>query len=84
MELVVLLGAESDIQMAFNRFDLRTMGGDFKFARQYATRGLQIWRSGNVQCFPEDLHAPIVRIESTNARMPSGILICELQLLKEL
>jgi hypothetical protein len=34
--------------------------GYFEAARQYAMRGVQIWRSGNVQPYPEDLHAPIV------------------------
>jgi serine/threonine protein kinase/predicted ATPase len=34
--------------------------GYFEASRQYAIRGLQIWRSGNVQSYPEDLHAPIV------------------------
>jgi predicted ATPase len=34
--------------------------GDFESARQYAMRGLQIWRSGNVQSHPEELHAPAV------------------------
>jgi serine/threonine protein kinase/tetratricopeptide (TPR) repeat protein len=34
--------------------------GDFESARQYAMRGLQIWRSGNVQSHTEELHAPAV------------------------
>jgi hypothetical protein len=34
--------------------------GDFESARQYAMRGLQIWRSGNVQFHTEELHAPAV------------------------
>ena len=34
--------------------------GDFESARQYAMRGLQIWRSGNVQSYAEDLYTPAV------------------------
>jgi hypothetical protein len=34
--------------------------GDFETARQYATRGVQIWRSGNVQSSAEDFHTPVV------------------------
>ena len=34
--------------------------GDFESARQYAMRGLQIWRSGNVQSHPEDVDTPVV------------------------
>ena len=34
--------------------------GNFEPARQYAMRGLQIWRSGNVQSHTEELHAPAV------------------------
>jgi tetratricopeptide (TPR) repeat protein len=34
--------------------------GDFETARQYATRGVQIWRSGNVQSYGEDFHRPVV------------------------
>ena len=34
--------------------------GDFESARQYAMRGLQIWRSGSVQSSAEDLYAPAV------------------------
>jgi serine/threonine protein kinase/predicted ATPase len=34
--------------------------GDFESARQYAMRGLQIWRSGEVQSYGEDLHSPVV------------------------
>jgi serine/threonine protein kinase/predicted ATPase len=34
--------------------------GDFEAARQYAVRGLQIWRSGTVQPYAEDLHTPAI------------------------
>jgi predicted ATPase len=34
--------------------------GDFESARQYAMRGLQIWRSGNVQTHTEEFHTPAV------------------------
>ena len=34
--------------------------GEFETARQYATRGAQIWRSGSVQYNAEDLDAPAV------------------------
>jgi serine/threonine protein kinase/tetratricopeptide (TPR) repeat protein len=34
--------------------------GEFEAARQYAKRGVQIWRSGGVQYNPEDLDAPAV------------------------
>ena len=34
--------------------------GDFETARQYAMRGVQIWRSGGVQYNAEDLDAPAV------------------------
>ena len=34
--------------------------GDFETARQYAIRGIQIWRSGNVQSPIEELDAPAV------------------------
>jgi len=34
--------------------------GDFETARQYATRGFQIWRSGGVQAHIEELSAPAV------------------------
>ena len=36
------------------------LSGDFETARQYAMRGIQIWRSGNVQSPVEELHAPVV------------------------
>ena len=34
--------------------------GDFESARQYAMRGVQIWRSGSVQSHAEDVHTPVV------------------------
>src|SRR6516165_9466102 len=34
--------------------------GDFETSRQYALRGLQIWRSGDVQCQVEEVSAPAV------------------------
>jgi len=34
--------------------------GDFESARQHALRGVQIWRSGNVQFHPEDYSTPVV------------------------
>src|SRR4029450_3539287 len=34
--------------------------GDFESARQYAMRGVEIWRSGNVQTYAEDYVTPVV------------------------
>jgi tetratricopeptide (TPR) repeat protein len=34
--------------------------GDFESARQFASRGAQMWRSGNVQPYAEDFHSPVV------------------------
>jgi len=34
--------------------------GDFESARQYARHGVQLWRSGRVQSYVEEYHAPIV------------------------
>src|SRR6516162_629912 len=34
--------------------------GNFESGRQYAMRGVQIWRSGNVQSYVEDFHTPTV------------------------
>jgi hypothetical protein len=34
--------------------------GDFESARQYASRGVEIWRSGNVQSYAEDFHSGVV------------------------
>ena len=36
--------------------------GDFESARQYAMRGLQIWRSGSVHSPVQELFAPAVRL----------------------
>jgi hypothetical protein len=35
--------------------------GNFEASRQYAMRGIQIWRSGNVRPHPEDYYTPAVR-----------------------
>jgi predicted ATPase len=34
--------------------------GDFESARQYAMRGVQIWRSEGIQPYAEDFHTPVV------------------------
>ena len=34
--------------------------GDFTAARQYAIRGVEIWRSGGAQSPPEEVHTPVV------------------------
>ena len=34
--------------------------GDFESARQYAMRGVQIWRSGGVQSYAEEVDTPVV------------------------
>jgi Anaphase-promoting complex subunit 5 len=34
--------------------------GDFESGRQYAIRGVQIWRLGGVQAYAEDVHTPVV------------------------
>ena len=34
--------------------------GDFRSARQYAMRGIQVWRSGNVQSHAENYYTPAV------------------------
>jgi serine/threonine protein kinase/tetratricopeptide (TPR) repeat protein len=34
--------------------------GDFEASRQYAIRGLQVWRSGNLHSYAEDLFAPAI------------------------
>jgi hypothetical protein len=34
--------------------------GEFQKARQYAMRGVQLWRSGNVQSYTEDPYTPVV------------------------
>jgi hypothetical protein len=35
--------------------------GDFASAREYAMRGIEIWRSGAGQSHPEDLDTPVIR-----------------------
>jgi tetratricopeptide (TPR) repeat protein len=42
-------------------------GGDFETARQYAMRGLQIWRSGGIESPVEELIAPAVECLSYEA-----------------
>jgi serine/threonine protein kinase/tetratricopeptide (TPR) repeat protein len=34
--------------------------GDFESGRQFAMRGVKIWRSGSVQSYAEDFHTPVV------------------------
>jgi hypothetical protein len=34
--------------------------GDFESTRQYARHGVQIWRSGGVQSYAEDVDTPVV------------------------
>jgi serine/threonine protein kinase/tetratricopeptide (TPR) repeat protein len=34
--------------------------GDFESGRQHARHGIQIWRSGGVQCYAEEYYAPVV------------------------
>jgi hypothetical protein len=34
--------------------------GDFETARRYARHGVQIWRSGGVQSYAEEVNAPVV------------------------
>jgi hypothetical protein len=34
--------------------------GEFESAREYAMRGVQIWRAGNVQSYAEEIHSPVV------------------------
>ena len=46
--------------------------GDFEAARQYAMRGVQIWRSGGVQSPVEEISAPAV-IVCAMRPYPSGI-----------
>ena len=47
--------------------------GDFDSARQYAMRGVQIWRSGGVQSPVEEIDAPAVRLSVLWRQYPSGI-----------
>jgi hypothetical protein len=42
--------------LAITRFYL----GNFEAARERASRGIQIWRSGNVDSPVEEVHAPVV------------------------
>jgi hypothetical protein len=63
--------------------------GDFGTSRQYAIRGVQIWRSGSVQSYPEEHFTPVVscllwgamsewelgQIASCHAMMDEGISI---------
>ena len=65
--------------------------GEFESARQYATRGVQLWRSGNVQVHAEEYHVPVVgcliywaacewqfgEIASYHALMDEGISIAK-------
>jgi predicted ATPase len=65
--------------------------GDFECARQYAMRGVQTWRSGNVQTHAEDYNTPVVdcllfwalcewhfgEIASCHALMDEGISIAK-------
>ncbi len=50
----LLLGAYRALSCTFHYF------GDFEAAREFALRGLQIWRSGGVRSYTEDLHSPVV------------------------
>jgi tetratricopeptide (TPR) repeat protein len=50
----LLLGAYRALSCTLHYF------GDFEAAREYALRGLQIWRSGSVRSHAEDLHSPVV------------------------
>ena len=47
--------------------------GDFESARQYAMRGVQIWRSGGVQSHAEDFDTPVVGCLVLSGAYPSGI-----------
>ena len=54
--------------------------GDFEAARQYAMRGLQIWRSGGVQSSVEEVYAPCViclMVESLSEWHLGEIASCE-------
>jgi serine/threonine protein kinase len=53
-DAVLMLGAYSALSVTLNAL------GDFESARQYASRGVQIWRSGNVPVYAEDFHSPVV------------------------
>jgi tetratricopeptide (TPR) repeat protein len=65
--------------------------GDFEASRQYARRGVRIWRSGNVESHPEDVDTPVVsclkywascewhlgEIESSQATMAEAISLAK-------
>jgi predicted ATPase len=65
--------------------------GDFESARQYALRGVQIWRSGGVQSYAEDPDTPVVaclcyrafcewhlgEIKSSQANLDEGISLAK-------
>jgi adenylate cyclase len=64
-ERVYTLGQEQDDPMlmigAYNALAATLYyWGDFESARQYAGRGLKIWRSGSVQSSAEDFYTPAV------------------------
>jgi serine/threonine protein kinase/tetratricopeptide (TPR) repeat protein len=64
-ELVYSLAQEQDdptpIIGAYSALSLTLhFMGDFESARQYAMRGVQIWRLGNVRSYAEDIHTPVV------------------------
>jgi NACHT domain len=46
--------------------------GDFESARQYAMHCVEIWRSGGVQSYAEDVDTPVVGV-CAMGRYPSGI-----------
>ena len=47
--------------------------GDFEAARQYATHGLQIWRSGGIRLSVQEVERARRRLSDTIRRCPSGI-----------
>jgi len=65
--------------------------GDFESARHYASRGVQIWRSGGVQSYAEDPDTPVVaclcykafcewhlgEIKSSQANLDEGISLAK-------
>jgi serine/threonine protein kinase/predicted ATPase len=53
-DAALMIGAHR--ALAITRFYL----GHFEAARQHASRGIQIWRSGNVESPVEEVHAPVV------------------------
>jgi serine/threonine protein kinase len=50
----LMLGAYRALSCTFH------YSGDFEAAQEYARRGLQIWHSGGVRSYAEDLHSPVV------------------------